>query len=213
MSPDLAKRAGRIGNVRELKVLANGLRVEIEREARLAQRLQLTREEDSIGQDRVVQGLLAKAIARQQKLAFAGVPEGVGEHATQAGSARGAVFLIEMHQHFGIRPGSKPVPARLQRRTKLKVVVDLAVEDHPYGFVLVGDGLMSGVQVNDAEAPHADGAVAVQMVAFVVRAAVHNSAAHPLDPSEAGGRPGREESRDPTHANDCNSGLLVLVAD
>ena len=96
-------------------------------------------------------------------------------------------------------------PSRSQRGAQLAVVVDLAVEDHPDGAVLVGDRLVAGRDVDDAQAPHAERDAVLDVEALVVRSAVADDVAHalqqrgPLLARGAGLTIPFDESRNPTH--------------
>src|SRR4029079_14510121 len=66
------------------------------------------------------------------------------------------------------------------------VVVDLAVEDDPGAAVLVGHGLMAAGEVDDGQAPHGEAGLPQQHGAVVVRAAVNEGGAHPLQDRRIG---------------------------
>ena len=48
------------------------------------------------------------------------------------------------------------VPAGVELRAQLAIVVDLAVEDHPDRAVLVADRLMAAGEIDDAQPAHAE---------------------------------------------------------
>src|SRR5581483_1762313 len=104
-----------------------------------------------------------------------------------------------MHQRFGIAVGDETMAARNQVLPQFLVIVDLAVEYHPNGAVLVRDRLVAGAQIDDAEAAHADAARPVYMKAFIVGAAMANAVAHRTNLRDADVRPRQQLSCDTAH--------------
>jgi hypothetical protein len=70
------------------------------------------------------------------------------------------------------------VPAPLEIAPQLLVVVDLAVEDDPDGPVFVRDRLGAVIEIDDAEAPHADRHAVADVHTLIVRASMRHDAAH-----------------------------------
>ena len=91
-----------------------------------------------------------------------------------------------MHQRFGVAVGLEAMAGANQIRAQFLEVVNLAVEDHPDGSVFVGNGLVAGAEIDDAEPPHADPAAAVDVIAFVVRSAMPDLIAHRADVGQIG---------------------------
>ena len=77
----------------------------------LQQRAHLRREGQRSVVERVEQRLLADAVARQQQLLAAPVPEREREHAVQVLDAGGAVLLVEVRDHLGVALRREVVPA------------------------------------------------------------------------------------------------------
>ena len=71
------------------------------------------------------------------------------------------------------------MPAARQLTAQLPEIVDLAVTDEPERPVLVGDGLMPALDVDDGQAPHPEQHLPVEMKAVVVRSPVDGDVAHP----------------------------------
>ncbi len=170
----------RIRNVIELEVEAQRLRVGLQRNTGLAQAGDFTAEPDAVGEHGVVQRLLAEAVAGQQQAALAGIPDGKGEHAPKPLEALHALLFVQVNQRLGIAGGAELMPARHEIGAQFLVAVNLAVEDDPHRTVLIGDRLMAGGEIDDAEAAHADPAPAIHVNAFVVRTAMANLVAHRL---------------------------------
>src|SRR5262245_65357035 len=106
-----------------------------------------------------------------------------------------------MDDHLGVRGRGKAVTPCLELGPELAVVVDLAVEDDPYGAVLVGQGLAARIEVDDAETPHPDPERPVAVDASAVGSPMENRLRHLLQD----GRRGRllaiaaKEAEDPAH--------------
>src|SRR3990172_11770722 len=83
-----------------------------------------------------------------------------------------------MDDHLGIGVRAKMMSLLFQLVTQLFEIIDLSVANDPNRFVLVGNRLMASLQVNDAEAAHAEANTAVIIMPFIIRAAMHNHASH-----------------------------------
>jgi hypothetical protein len=86
-----------------------------------------------------------------------------------------------MNNYFGIRVGIKAMPSSLQFGPQFRKVVNLAVEHQPHGPVFIEDGLMTACQVDNAEAAHAKPDPVFDEYTLIVRAAMNNGLAHPLN--------------------------------
>jgi hypothetical protein len=58
-----------------------------------------------------------------------------------------------MHDALGIGVRPKAMSTRFEVRSQLAVVVDLAIEDDPNGFIFIGQRLMTGAQIDDRQPP------------------------------------------------------------
>src|SRR3989442_1017612 len=85
-----------VGHVAECEIRIERFDTDLAAELRmLPQRFQLrTEDQRAAWRDRVIERLLAHAIARDEKLAGAGVPDGKAEHAAQMVDTTGAVLFI-----------------------------------------------------------------------------------------------------------------------
>src|SRR6185295_17894666 len=175
---DVAEEGQRCRDVRESQKLVEGGEVEVTRDIRVPeQRLDLGREQKAAVRGRVIERLLAKAIARREERPARLVPERKREHAVEAGDTVGAELLIEMNDRLGVRARSESMPLRGQRGAVILMVVDLAVERHPDGAVLVRHRLPPGLtEIDDTEAAvrEDDARVGALIQAEVVGAAVHH---------------------------------------
>src|SRR5262249_32227107 len=171
-------RGRRVGDVVERQVEAQRIAIGLERHAGGAQARNLAREVDALRQDRVVERLLAESIAREKEALAPRVPDRVGVHAAQPLQAFGTFLFVEVNQRLRVGRGVELVAARDQIGAQFLVLVDLAVEDDPDAAIFIGDGLVAGIEVDDGEAAHTDGAAAIDIDAFLIGAAVANLAAH-----------------------------------
>src|SRR5437016_2023867 len=87
-------------------------------------------------------------------------------------------FLISVDDYFSVGASSESVPARLERAPELLEVVDLTVEDDSKSVVFVKQGLMSALEVDNAEAPHAESNRTIHKDPFVVGPAVDHVGHH-----------------------------------
>ena len=111
-----------------------------------------------------------------------------------------------MDQRFGIAVGSKPVPGANQIAAKLLIVIDFAVEHDPYRTVFIRNRLMTGVEIDNAQAPHADRAIAIYVIAFVIRTAMPDRIAHRPDAGQVRRFMPQKLSGDPAH-------IVVIISD
>src|SRR5690606_29551568 len=88
----------------------------------------------------VVERLFAKAVAGDDELFAARVPERKGVHAVDVLEQGVAVFLVEMREDLGVGLGGELVAFCLELRADLAVVVQLAVHHDDDGTVAVEYG-------------------------------------------------------------------------
>ena len=148
----------------------------------------------------VIERLDPDPVSGQEQLSSAVVPEREGEHATQIVDTPRPVFLVQVHDRLGVARRPEPVTAGLEVGPQLGEVVDLAVEDQPHRAVLVGDRLVAGGEVDDAEAAHPEHRAGPRVEAFIVRAAVDHGAAQGAHLIETHGLSGQaSEAGETTH--------------
>src|SRR3989442_12516743 len=61
------------------------------------------------------------------------------------------MLFVQVDEHLGVRRGREPMPLRQELGRELSIVVDLTVEDHPHGSIFVGQRLVAGLEVDDAD--------------------------------------------------------------
>ncbi len=104
-----------------------------------------------------------------------------------------------MNERLGVAVRLEAMPSRDQVTSQFLIAVDFAVENDPDGAVFVRDWLMTGIEVDDAEPPHAEAAWPVDMEALVIRPAMANPVAHRADLCRVRTGPQPQLSRDAAH--------------
>jgi hypothetical protein len=179
---DAGNHRQRIRHVLEGQIGGERVEIEVARHRRMRQqRAKLRAEDQRGGRGRVVDRLFAHAVTRQKELAALRVPDREREHPVQPLHALLAPLLPGVHEDFRVAMRAETMATTLQLRTQIGVVVDLSVERRPDGARLVGDGLITRVEVDDAEAPDAEREAAVEMETLGVRPAMSQLIRHTLD--------------------------------
>ena len=149
----------------------------------------------------------SQPVARNVEASLGAVPDREGKHATEVFDAIISVFLVQMHNGFGIALGTVAMASGLQVPAQLLVIVDFPIEDDPNTFVFIVDRLMTGLNVDDAEPAHRQADICFGENSVVIRPAVDNLlvhsqqhfAIHSLVPVW------REHTADSTHAVDLSA--------
>ena len=150
------QRAGRRRR-QERQVVAQRLEIYRATKFRVLQKcLDLRREDPALPGLRVVQRLLARAIASEEQAPPARVPDREGEHAVEPREAILAVFLVRGEHHFGVAAGLETAPGAFKLCPEGSMVIDLAVVGEHDRSVGVGHGLLPGDQVNDFQPSRAE---------------------------------------------------------
>ena len=93
---------------------------------------------------RVVERLLAEAIAGKQEFLAAVIPDRDREHAAQARKHARAPGLIAVDDHLGVGAAAKHKTRRFELAPQLHEIVDLAVEAHPHAAIGAAHRLVAG---------------------------------------------------------------------
>src|SRR5215469_1949953 len=151
----------------------------------------------------VVQRLNAQPIARDEQGLTPAIPNGKGEHATQALDALFSILLIKVKDGFGVAFGAVGVAGGDELLAQRGMVVDFAIEHDPERVVFITERLMASREIDDAQAPHANPGTAFRVDAFIVRAAMRHYGAHAAQKSSVRCRFSAKpyDSRDSTHSN------------
>ena len=146
------------------------------------QRLQLRAEDHAAaGQFGEVERLDADPIARQHQPPRRRVPDGEGKHAAELLDAALAPLLVAVDDDLGVGAGAELVAMANEFGAHLREVVNLAVEDGPDGAVLVGQRLIAGRQIDDAQPAMAQPDPGGDVVAGRVGTAVSQGIGHRLE--------------------------------
>src|SRR5882762_4349766 len=121
-----------------------------------------------------VDRLDAQAVAPHDQPLAKRVPKREAEHAVQPVDEFVAVLRVAVEDDLAVRRSLEPMAERFQLAAQLTKVVDLAVTHEPQRAVAVRQGLVPAGKIDNREAPHANGAWAVHVVAFVVWPSVKN---------------------------------------
>ena len=119
------------------------------------------------------------------------------------GEAVRAVLLVEVDDDLDVGAGAEAVAAGGELFAQLLEVVDLAVADDGDCAVLVRDRLITGLEIDDAEAPEAQTDAGREVEALAVGAAMAQTVGHPLE-HVAVDRPHRvrvDDTADPAHGS------------
>jgi hypothetical protein len=84
------------------------------------------------------------------------VPDGEGEHPAESIHAIFAILFVHVEDDFRVRDCGEVVPLGQEFGRQFTVIVDLSVENDPQGKILIGDGLVAGCEINNAQPPHPD---------------------------------------------------------
>ena len=90
------------------------------------------------------------------------VPEHKSEFAPQSVQAMHAEIFVEMQSDLAVRSRAQAVTRLLEFALDRFVTVEFAVDDDPRLFVLAGDRLISGCEIDDAQPSVAKGNPAVR---------------------------------------------------
>src|SRR5262249_32061413 len=166
------------------------------------QRAQLGAEDDPAVSLRIVEGLLPHPVpSREQRLAL-GVPDHERKHAVELRQTVLAELFPGVDDHLRVGAGRESMAPRAELLRQAAVVVDLAVEDGMNRALLVGNRLTPGGEIDDLQTPVAERHLSVDVISFVVGAAMTQRRRHPPDDGRIGPpMVGRDEAAKPAHAD------------
>ena len=129
------------------------------------------------------EGLDADSVAAQDERVHPLVPDGKGKHAGEPARALDPLLLVEVDDDLAVRVRAETVAAVFQLLAKLRVVVDLSVENEPDRPVLVGHGLAARLgEIDDGEStvpePDGDARAVLEVDAGPVGSPVGHDAGH-----------------------------------
>src|SRR5690606_27901791 len=149
---DPLKHRIRIGNILEREVAMEGGRIHLPgNPAKLQQRLDLRTEGEGLGGLRPINRLDSEMIPGPEQQILPPVPDDKSEHPPQKPRTFKARLFVKVENRFRVRIRFEAVPLMFQRSPQLPIIVDLPVENDPNLSGLVGKGLISLFQVDDAQ--------------------------------------------------------------
>ncbi len=128
---------------------------------------------------RVVHGLDAERIARDDETTRTSVPERHPEHPLEALEEVLPVLLVEVNDDFGIAVRGEPMALADQFVAQLLEVVDLSVADDDAAAVLVRNWLVTASDVDDRQPPHTERERAIDELPGIVGTAMKDRVPHP----------------------------------
>ena len=162
---------------RQIALQAAQVEIPLPRRTRGKRRQLAGKVQDAV-EHRVVQGLFAQSIARDEQLATTLIEDREGEHSLEPIDARRAILLPRMNDRLGIRRRAEAMPRGFELGPERSMVVDLAVEHDPARVVLVGERLGAAGDVDDGQAAVAEAGVPAVDEAIAVWTAMGQTARH-----------------------------------
>src|SRR5260370_4951674 len=179
---DAAEESAVLAHVSKGEVFGEERLLELGRNGRvLEKRLDFAGEGESASIPVVVEGLLAETIAGAEEFAGVFVPDGKGEHATQAQNAVWAVLLVGVENSFGVGAVGVAMAGLDEGRAEIGVVEDFAVEDDEMRSIFVGHRLGAAGHIDNGETAESEGGPGVAVKAGIIGAAVADGGRHKLD--------------------------------
>src|SRR5580700_2701843 len=167
------------GNIAEGQILPERAAVKLGRDSRIGKDgFDLRAEQKRASVPAIIEWLNAEAVSGREKHALAPIPYDKSEHAAQMFDAIPAVFLVEVDDSFRIAARAVSVSPGFQSSAQLGVVVDFAVVDDPNILALVGQRLMTCLDVNDAQPPHGQAHILLHEKTVIVGTTVRDALIH-----------------------------------
>ena len=139
------------------------------------ERWKFRREGKAATDRRVEQWLLAHSVPCQYEASAVPIPQGGREHTTDMPEGIAPFFLVQMWDDVYVRTGLHAVTARFEVAEPLDVVIQLAVAHDSDGPILVPNGLITMLEVDNRESSHAEDDGLVHPTSVAVRSAVDES--------------------------------------
>ncbi len=199
--PDPAEDRARGRNVLESEEPGQGLEVDVPGNRGLEEGLDLGGEIEPRSDPAIMERFDSQAVAGQDEAAAFRVPEDDGEHPVEGVDEIRSPFLVKMNDDFGIGLRGQDMAPGEEILADLGEIIDFPVHHDPDRPVLVGHRLVTGDEVDDAQAAHPQGGLSIDMEALVVGPAVDQGAGHPLEKVRGAGveSPAVDESADAAH--------------
>src|SRR5713101_426090 len=137
---DSAETALRAEQISQREVLIDSGGIGLGPHRRMSQQSFHFRSKDQMtAVEAIVERLFAEAIASEEQTARAFIPNREGKRASQLIDASRAEFFIEMKDDFSVGARTEAMPAFLEPRAHLGVIVNLAVTNHVHRLIFIDD--------------------------------------------------------------------------
>jgi hypothetical protein len=93
-------------------------------------------------------------------------------------NALASILFVQMNDRFRIAFSAITVATRFEIFSQILVVINFTVEDNPNVSAFIAQGLMTGLNVDDAEAAHRQPDVLFDKEAIIVRPAMDDLPVH-----------------------------------
>jgi hypothetical protein len=102
------------------------------------------------------------------------VPQNKREFTSQVFEAVGAKLFVQMQRYLAVGFGSESMAALFEFASLTLEIIELTIDDDPYALVFVGDGLVTGCEIDNAQAgvSQADALIGGNPRAATIRAAM-----------------------------------------
>src|SRR5207249_6110143 len=143
----------------------------------------------------------AKSVAGGEEGPVFAVPNHQGKLPPEPLQAVSTKILIQMQGNLTVRASSQPMPGLFELVLDRLVAVEFAVDNDLKLFVLIGDRLISGRKINDAQAcvPETDPGVRSDPIALAIRTTMAETLCGLFEYAGSDRGMGREDSDDSTH--------------
>src|SRR5256885_15355509 len=128
----------------------------------------------------VVQRLLTHSIPSYYERSSLPIPDCKSKHPTQILDTILAILLIRMNEDFGIGGGIDFMALGNQVLADRHIIIDLPVQYDPDDLIFIVDRLVTGLEIDDTQPPHAECHMVHQHHAFIVRPSVLDAVTHCL---------------------------------
>jgi hypothetical protein len=127
---------------------------------------------------RIAKRFDADLITCDEESVSASVPEGEREHAVETNGEFVPVFFVKVNEDFRIRPRLKPMASAFEIAPQFRNVVDLSVVHDDDVIRFVKNGLVTPLDVNDAQSPITEADMAIDIDPFRIRSPVFDGFQH-----------------------------------
>jgi hypothetical protein len=107
-----------------------------------------------------------------------GIPDSEAEHTSQKIHTAHSMVFVQVDDDFDIRIGPETMAGGLQVATQFLVVVNLSIAHNRDRAIFIGNGLIPGLQVDDAQSAEAETDAWFNKVPHPIRSTVGHHVGH-----------------------------------